>query len=72
MKPCVQFLELLVDNPEELFEEYILREQNRRKGMKPINYFFKNYNKDNESNLKIDMDDENEDMSELVKKPKKR
>ncbi|AYV78446.1 MAG: DNA polymerase family B elongation subunit [Edafosvirus sp.] len=39
MKPAIQFLELLVENPNQIFEEYILREENRRKNMKPINYY---------------------------------
>lgn len=50
MKPSVQFLELLVNNPEQIFKEYILREENRRKGFKPVNYFFKS-NKDNDINM---------------------
>lgn len=36
MKPAIQFLELLIHNPEKLFKEYIVREENRRKGLKTI------------------------------------
>ncbi len=32
MKPSVQFLRLLVKNPEKIFREYITMEENRRKG----------------------------------------
>jgi DNA polymerase elongation subunit (family B) len=42
MKPALQFLELLIENPGKVFEEYILREVNRRKGIKPITYLLKN------------------------------
>jgi len=40
MKPSIQFLELLVENPTEIFEDFITRECNRRKGIKPINFYF--------------------------------
>lgn len=36
MKPAIQFLELVVQNPEKIFEHYIMREMNRRKGVRPI------------------------------------
>jgi len=39
MKPCIQFLELIVDNPEKIFENYIIREENRKKGKVPIRYY---------------------------------
>lgn len=40
MKPSVQFLEHVVKNPKKIFDDYILREVNRRKGVKPMNYYF--------------------------------
>lgn len=39
MKPAMQFLELIVENPEELFKSYIIREENRRNGVVPIQKF---------------------------------
>ena len=60
MIPSVQFLELLVNNPEKIFDEYILREQNKRKGFKPVSSFFKEKENDNINNnddLSIDNDD---------------
>ena len=30
-------LELIVENPEDIFKEYIIKEQNRQKGTMPIN-----------------------------------
>lgn len=44
MKPTLQFLELLVENPEKIFNEYIIREENIRKGVLPIEYFIKHDN----------------------------
>jgi len=41
MKPAIQFLELLIENPQDIFDEYILRETNRRKGIVPIKSIFK-------------------------------
>lgn len=41
MKPSLQFLELLVKNPKRIFEEYIMRENNRKKGIKPVDYYIK-------------------------------
>ena len=39
-KPAVQFLEQIAKNPETLFEEYIMIEENRRSGKKPIKSYF--------------------------------
>lgn len=39
-KPATQFLELIVENPDQLFRDYIIREENRKKGIKPINSYF--------------------------------
>lgn len=38
-KPCVQFLDLIMENSSKIFEEYVMREENRREGKKPINSF---------------------------------
>ena len=40
MKPTIQFLEHITDNPKKVFEECIIRETNRRKGKRPLNYYF--------------------------------
>jgi len=39
MKPSMQFLELIVNNPEDIFNYYIMIEENRRLGKIPINSF---------------------------------
>jgi DNA polymerase elongation subunit (family B) len=40
MKPAMQFLELIVEKPENIFEQYIIREENRKSGMEPIMKYF--------------------------------
>jgi hypothetical protein len=45
MKPCIQFLELIVENPDRIFKDYIIREENRKAGKAPIAYFFQGDNK---------------------------
>jgi DNA polymerase elongation subunit (family B) len=57
MKPAIQFLELLVENPTEIFEDFITRECNRRKGIKPINFYFNQYNKNNDQQNDKDIDE---------------
>lgn len=57
MKPAIQFLELLIENPQNIFKEYITREQNRRKGIKPIKYLFQSIKKNTED----------ENMDNLIK-----
>lgn len=39
MKPCIQFLELIVENADKIFHDYIIREENRKLGKAPIRYF---------------------------------
>lgn len=39
MKPCMQFLELIVEKPEKIFNDYIIREENRKLGKAPIRYY---------------------------------
>ena len=36
MKPAMQFLELIAENPNDIFKMYIIREENRRSGTDPI------------------------------------
>lgn len=40
MKPTIQFLELIVDNPTDIFKQCIVKEMNRRTGKRPLNYYF--------------------------------
>jgi hypothetical protein len=39
MKPCMQFLELIVEKPEKIFNDFIVREENRKLGKAPIRYY---------------------------------
>lgn len=39
MKPCMQFLELIVEKPEKIFNDFIIREENRKLGKAPIRYY---------------------------------
>jgi DNA polymerase elongation subunit (family B) len=83
MKPVVQFLDLIVDNPEQIFNNYIVREKNRRKKIKPIHHYINNNNEhhyvsdnnDNNDNNDImdnvDTDDEDFDV-QVIAKPKKK
>ena len=71
MKPSIQFLELLVNNPETIFDEYILREQNRRKGFKPVNYFFKTTN-NSEDKETINLEEDEDNLQEEVEQYKNR
>ena len=40
MKPSIQFLEHIINKPEEIFERCIIKEMNRRTGKRPLNYYF--------------------------------
>jgi len=42
MKPACDFLGTMTKDPHNIFEEYITMEINRRKGKKPIEYYFEN------------------------------
>lgn len=65
MKPSIQFLELLVKNPQDIFNEFILREKNRRKGFKPINFFLKHPHDNNNENNDDNDDTNNKDGKKL-------
>lgn len=41
MKPALQFFDLVLDKPKEIFLDYIYKEENKRKGLKEITNFFK-------------------------------
>lgn len=40
MKPAIQFLELIVYEPEKIFKKYIIREENRKAGINPIMKYY--------------------------------
>jgi DNA polymerase elongation subunit (family B) len=67
MKPAIQFLELLVENPTEIIEDFIIRECNRRKGIKPIGYYL-NENNNDEQVEGITLDDIDESSVKEIKK----
>jgi DNA polymerase elongation subunit (family B) len=60
MKPSLQFLELIVEQPEKIFKEYIIREENRKQGKMPIGYYLQET--DNIKNIDFD------DFAEIVDK----
>jgi DNA polymerase elongation subunit (family B) len=77
MKPCIQFLDLVVEKADDIFNEYIIREENRRNGILPITAFVEDISmKDseiiNENEFTIDdfIDDNKEEK--IIKKPNKK
>ena len=80
MKPAIQFLEILVKQPNKIFDHFINIETNRRKGKKPIKYLFNNLsnnndnNKNNNNNNKVNFnvinDIENFEVNNKIKKNK--
>lgn len=40
MKPSLQFLEHVTENPDKIFETCIMKELNRREGKRPLTYYF--------------------------------
>jgi hypothetical protein len=46
MKPCLKFLELIAENPEDIFKEFIIKEQNRKAETMPIGYYIKPVERD--------------------------
>jgi len=75
MKPCMQFLELIVEKPEKIFNDYIIREENRKMGKAPIEYYFQGSNKISTDEFTNILDEEykmdRKDKSELKKSSKK-
>jgi len=69
MKPAVQFLELIVHNPEKVFQEYIIKEENRKKCMMPFGYYANDGNCDDYDNMFNDVEPE---QVVTVKKTNKR
>ena len=46
MKPALQFLELLCDNPDDIFHEYIMKETHRKNGQTPLMKHFQDCSRD--------------------------
>jgi DNA polymerase elongation subunit (family B) len=86
MIPALQFLELCIKNPEKIFKQAIMKEQNRRKGVVSIDNFFNKSTADDECNddepfeIKIKSDlkhvfenpNKNEKKRSPIKREKKR
>jgi hypothetical protein len=62
MKPCMQFLELILENPDQIFREYIIKEENRKKCMMPMGYYFN----DDKNEKETDKKDQKVNFDELV------
>ena len=62
MKPCMQFLELILENPDQIFREYIIKEENRKKCMMPMGYYFN----DDKNETETDKKDQKVNFDELV------
>lgn len=71
MKPALQFLVLLTNNPNEIFNNCIIKETNRRAGKRPLNYYFTT--PENNSDKKSMFDEKkpiNNNKCQVDKKPK--
>jgi DNA polymerase elongation subunit (family B) len=68
MKPCIQFLELIVENADKIFHDYIVREENRKLGKAPIRYYMQG------KQISIDKFSEilDDNLDDLSKKPEKK
>ena len=53
MKPALQFLELIVHNPENIFNMYIIREENRKAKIQPIMKYYNNCETNKGNNLSV-------------------
>ena len=63
--PATQFLEYLIDKPDKFFDDYIIREMNKKKKQHPIN-FYNDKNIDDKSNIVIDLDDFNSSNQDII------
>jgi len=61
MKPALKFLDLIIENSHALFDDYIIREKNRRNKILPISYFC---NKNSSLNTCWDFGDNRDDKLE--------
>ena len=67
MKPSMQFLEHIANNPDKLFDNYINKELNRRKNVSSIMNYIENNKDEDEFDKHVDEDD----LSELNSSDKK-
>jgi len=66
MKPSLQFLELIIDNADRIFKEYIIKEENRKKCMMPMSYYVsKNSESKNDSESENDSENDNNKDSDF-------
>jgi len=73
MKPAIQFLELIAKNPEKIFNNFLIREENRRSGIEPIMKYFKNCKGDeNECDINITVGGKIIELEYVEKKRRKR
>jgi DNA polymerase elongation subunit (family B) len=71
MKPALRFLNLITQNAEKLFKDYITREENRRNGILPMAYYAIE-NENTEIDQYFEENDSDSDKSDfVVVKPKK-
>lgn len=77
MPPTIQFLELLMKNPDKIFESAINKEMNRRRNVKEIDNFFKRTKRDDDDEssknmFKVNTNKKFNNKFELDPKKKKR
>ncbi|AYV77594.1 MAG: DNA polymerase family B elongation subunit [Dasosvirus sp.] len=72
MKPSIQFLDLIAYKPDQIFEMYIVREQNRKSGTEPIMKYFKDVDTSGPNQINIGLGNEMLSGDSLfgAKKPK--
>lgn len=71
MKPSIQFLELLIDNPKKIFDKYIYEEENKRSGKLDIGIYLndKNSNIDNFEGIDVNFK-KNNNVKDIKSKKK--
>jgi DNA polymerase elongation subunit (family B) len=57
MKPAIQFLEIITDKPNKIFEDLLNREKLRRNGVRPIMYYYENSENTDLDNLEEKSED---------------
>jgi DNA polymerase elongation subunit (family B) len=67
MNPTIQFLELIIDNPKKIFDEYINREELKRKKIQPLDKWINSSNTNSWDNLDYTID-----LNNLKKKNRKK
>jgi hypothetical protein len=62
MIPALKFLDLIMDNASNVFNEYIVKEENRKKCMMPIAY----YANDDKNSKNSDSDSDSDSSDDLI------